>query len=511
MVNPDESDTRDNESVTGNKDGNVITAPADDAMDDQTSGDKSANKIEVINKIPRTPPKSGHSSRKSTNNTVSNKYRSDGRSKSVGRNRSASTSNSKRKREGNEPLCGVCKQEFITGKQDCVECDLCFRWFHGPTCVNLSKKEIDAIALLGNKVCWYCNDCSVGASTLHKQTKLLNEAINTLDNEVSLLKSQQSANTQNLATANQNIAANKSDIKNNSTRITSAKNDITNISVNQQANTVKITALGTKIDALANKMQTEIQNQVNQKVNDDVIATTIERKIVNNTDTIEKNLMTKLKEHIKLTVDDKFKTLKAPENPAPIDTDSIKKAVDERFNAEFPALGNSSITSNNNDGNTTNLFPTRFTKAVQEEIAEREEIVRRKNQILVMNLKESKSETEDRNKLQDLFSLLKLNQEVRIKEAIRLGEKRRDGKHRFLRVTLEDLSMKRDILAKATSLRNVPEGHDLHKVYIKPNLTVKQNEASKNLQEDLRVRRLQDPTKKLKISKGKIVEVSPNN
>ena len=86
---------------------------------------------------------------------------------------------------------------------------------------------------------------------------------------------------------------------------------------------------------------------------------------------------------------------------------------------------------------------------------------------------ESKSKTEDRNKLQDLFSLLKLNQEVRIKEAIRLGEKRRDGKHRFLRVTLEDLSMKRDILAKATSLRNVPEGHDLHKVYIKPNLTNK--------------------------------------
>ena len=93
----------------------------------------------------------------------------------------------------------------------------------------LSAKEIAAIALLGTKICWYCPDCSVGASTLHKQTKLLNDALNTLDSEVSLLKSQQSATTQNLTTANQNIAANKVEIKSNSTRITSNKNEIINI------------------------------------------------------------------------------------------------------------------------------------------------------------------------------------------------------------------------------------------------------------------------------------------
>ena len=103
-----------------------------------------------------------------------------------------------------------------------------------------------------------------------------------------------------------------------------------------------------------------------------------------------------------------------------------------------------------------------------------------------------------------------MNDEVIVTEAIRLGEKRRDNKHRFLRVTLESLETKRKILAKATTLRDVPEGSDYHKVFIKPNLTVKQNEISKNLREDLRVRRLEEPTKRFKITKGKIVE-EPNN
>ena len=220
--------------------------------------------------------------------------------------------------------------------------------------------------------------------------------------------------------------------------------------------------------------------------------------------------MAKIQTQINLTLDEK---LKPDENPTKVNPEEIKKAVDERFNQvynnEFPAIPNEDNTSNNSIGSKT-IYPTRFTKAVQDEISEREEILRRKNQLIIMNLKESKSEAEDRNKLKELFGLLKLNQEVNVTEAIRLGEKRRDNKHRFLRVTLENLGMKREILAKATSLRDVPEGNDYHKVFIKPNLTVKQNEIAKTLQAELRERRLKETTKKFKISKGKIVEVPTN-
>ena len=495
------------EKVVGENINNDESAAGENTK--QTSDDV----FQVINKIHRTPPNRGHSSRKTTSTSnVSKENRSQSRSRSVSnRGRSTSTSNSKRKREGNESTCGVCKKEFEKekGKEDCVECDLCFRWFHGPGCVNLSKKEIAAITLLGDKICWYCPDCQIGASTLHKQTKLLNDNIRKLDSEVSLLKSQHSAALQTLTTANQNITKNYSDIKSNSTRISQAKEDIIGLKTNQQCNTTKINTICTRVDTITKNMKTDIDKQIDVKLKD-VSVVNIKEEVKNQTQNIEANLMAKIQTQINLTLDEK---LKPDDNPTKVNPEEIKKAVDERFNQvynnEFPAIPNEDNTSNNNIGSIT-IYPTRFTKAVQDEISEREEILRRKNQLIIMNLKESKSEAEDRNKLKELFGLLKLNQEVNVTEAIRLGEKRRDNKHRFLRVTLENLGMKREILAKATSLRDVPEGNDYHKVFIKPNLTVKQNEIAKNLQAELRERRLKETTKKFKISKGKIVEVPTN-
>ena len=505
-MNQDQAAPEKNDGNDVNKDGSALPV--------EKRNQNSDDAIQVINKIHRTPPNAGHRSRKISTDNVSKSSRSQSRSQSVssrGRSSSTSKSNTKRKREGNEPVCGVCKKEFIKGKEDCVECDLCFRWFHGPTCVNLSKKEIAAITLLGDKICWYCLDCSVGASTLHKQTKLLNDAIGKLDSEVSLLKSQQSANLQTLTIANQNIAKNYNDIKSNSTRISTAKQDIVVLQTNQQVNTTKINTLNTKVDTITKSMKEDISNQIDIKVKDEVIAETIKNEVKTQTQTIEANLLAKLEAQLNLTVEEK---MNKDENPTPVNTDDIKKAVDEKFNeiynAEFPTVPQQVNSINTENINSRTIYPTRFTKAVQEEIAEREEILKRKNQLIVMNVKESKSEDEDRIKLKGLFDLLKLNKEIVVTEAIRLGEKRRDNKPRFLRVTLADLGMKREILANATKLRDVPEGNEYYKVFIKPNLTAKQNEVSKNLQVELRERRLKDTSKKYKISKGKIIEVPTN-
>ena len=492
---------------------------------------KSDNEIIVVNKIHRTPPKSQHNSRKAS--TTNDKTSTSNPGKPKDRDRSASV---KRKRDPIETFCGACKQEFGRGIKNCVECDLCSRWFHY-LCVNLTADELSAITLLGDKICWYCPSCSIGASSLHKQTKLLNDKISKVDSEVNALKVAQTATTEEIVAMKENAATNVSNISRNTTRITSAKEDIAKLSVVQQANTTKITTIGSRIDSIHKNLKEDIQKELDERVSDAAILEIIQKKVdenllpvlnedgtiitKNSTDNIEKIVENTLNNDksavIKKIVEDKVEQLYQAAQPNAKTHDEIKKVVENKveqlYKADFPSIPEQMDTGSNagNDLAASKVYyPTRLSKAVQEEISEREEIQKRKNQLLILNLKESKSENEDRQKLKDLFGLLKLNQEVNIKEAIRLGEKRRDNKQRFLKVTLEDLSVKREILAKATSLRNVPDDSDYAKVYIKPNLTVKQNEQSKNLQEELRARRLAEPTKKLKISKGRIIEVTNN-
>ena len=99
---------------------------------------------------------------------------------------------------------------------------------------------------------------------------------------------------------------------------------------------------------------------------------------------------------------------------------------------------------------------------------------------------------------------------VPIVEAIRVGKKKNE-RPRVIRVTLQNLTDKRTLLSKATTLRNVPDDHVFSKVYVKPNLTHNQQEASKNLERQLKEVRLKNPQTKYKISLGKIVVVTQNN
>ena len=147
---------------------------------------------------------------------------------------------------------------------------------------------------------------------------------------------------------------------------------------------------------------------------------------------------------------------------------------------------------------------------INDQCAEREEIMRRKFQLVIFNLKEANSADDDMKQTLELLKLLKIDQDIDIDELVRMG-RRSNEKPRLIRITLKDLTTKRKILAKATTLRDVPEGSVFAKVYIKPNLTAQQLKESKNLQEELRARRLQDPSLRLKIHRGKIVPVSENH
>ena len=477
---------------------NQSPVPMDEsaAVENNVSDDK----IIVKDKILRTPPKSSHVSRKpspskvskeeaknpsnssvskenvkaSSTNPVSKSNRDRSSSKSNNRTRSNSVSTRKRKRPDINQ-CGVCMGAFDKGDKNCIECCLCNRWFHG-LCVDFKEDELKALALIGSKVNWYCPDCNLGAANLHKHAIMFEERLHRLDSSVNDLQSKHSTLQQEVTSNTSSIDTNKNEIQRNSTRLNSAKNDIATIQVTQQANTTKITTLNTRFnelsDTLRKEFKDEISKLVDEKVKDEVIGASIDKKLEER----QKSEPQVSNAWVNKLVKDQFQEIKEKEFPLP-SLSPIKQ----------------------------NLSST-----VEDICTEREKIFARRNQILVMNFKENVSSDEDKKQLNELFGMLHLDEEVTIEKADRLGEKRRDGKPRFLRVEMSNINMKRKILGNATKLRNVPDGHKFNKVFIKPNLTEKQQEESKNLQAELKKRRDKEPTKRMKISKGKIV-VLPNS
>ena len=100
---------------------------------------------------------------------------------------------------------------------------------------------------------------------------------------------------------------------------------------------------------------------------------------------------------------------------------------------------------------------------------------------------------------------MSIEEEIIIKEITRMGKVRDDNKPRFIRLKLETLAMKRKILSSATKLRQLPSTDTYAKVYFKPDLTKKQQQESKKLYVELKVKRLQDQDNHYIIAKGKII------
>ena len=98
-----------------------------------------------------------------------------------------------------------------------------------------------------------------------------------------------------------------------------------------------------------------------------------------------------------------------------------------------------------------------------------------------------------------------------------MGNPRTDNKPRLVKIAVETLTMKRKILANVTKLRDLPEDDNFAKVYVKPDLTPKQLQASKNLWEilqrtakNLQRTRREDQNHIYKIKYGKIIKVGPS-
>ncbi|KAK3887867.1 hypothetical protein Pcinc_008017 [Petrolisthes cinctipes] len=153
------------------------------------------------------------------------------------------------------------------------------------------------------------------------------------------------------------------------------------------------------------------------------------------------------------------------------------------------------------------------TKRILEELAEREEKERRKNNVVVFNISESRKESnqererEDRNLCMDLFREKLRVEDAEIEQIFRLG-RREEGKTRPLTVKLSKVGAKWDLIKKAKYLKE-EEDHRLKRIGITPDLTRKEREENTKLREKLQERRRQGG--KWIIKKRKIEPVHEGN
>lgn len=152
-------------------------------------------------------------------------------------------------------------------------------------------------------------------------------------------------------------------------------------------------------------------------------------------------------------------------------------------------------------------------KKIEEAVYERIEKDKRKNNIIVVNLKESTKKSEEGREREDTKSVkMLLGKLVNIKDGdlkeapVRLGDK--GIKPRVLKVVLKNENMKREILKKAPSL-NVDVPFE-KRIYINQDYTKRQREAHKVLREELKVR-IKNGETNLGIRGGKIVKLPPNS
>ena len=155
---------------------------------------------------------------------------------------------------------------------------------------------------------------------------------------------------------------------------------------------------------------------------------------------------------------------------------------------------------------------------IQPEISEFDKIQAIKLNLVCSGIAESNltgpaADDEDRttfiNLIQDEFNLVPDAEKVE-----RCGKKKPPtDEHvpepRLLKIFMKDQRTRKLILSKAVSLRNSESEHVKTKVYIRPDQTVKQQEQSKNLRQELKLKRDHNQGKTYKIYRGAVIEVTP--
>ena len=146
---------------------------------------------------------------------------------------------------------------------------------------------------------------------------------------------------------------------------------------------------------------------------------------------------------------------------------------------------------------------------LNDEMDERFERLKRKNNVILYGLPESKKENVNDRLIEDIEKtrvlLEKIEVDIEKFKLFRLGNKINPGKIRPVKLEMAKEEDKYSILKGAGKIRNI-EDEEFKKIIISSDLTLKQRELDRILRDELKVRRQAGETN-IKIKNGRIVNV----
>lgn len=146
--------------------------------------------------------------------------------------------------------------------------------------------------------------------------------------------------------------------------------------------------------------------------------------------------------------------------------------------------------------------------AVVEAVEEFKDIESRKNNLIVFGIPEKESGSGAEKKMHDENHICKLAEILDVESPdittfFRLGQKR--AGHRPIKIVFNDPQHRHTMLSRARNLRNLGESNWLRKVFVKPDLTPRQQEVDRRLRESLKLRR--EAGESVMIKGGRIVQI----
>ena len=351
-------------------------------------------------------------------------------------------------------LCGSCN-EAVVGELS-VSCEICHAWFHY-ACVNIPSDQAEFVN--SPQIHWFCAQCNTSAQELIAQLQDLTVKQQELKSDLTVLVNNAKAEAVTEAT------------KKAETKISELESEMTVLVNNAEAEAV--TEAKKQAETKFSELEADLENRIYTKV------------------------LEKVKTENKQELEEVKKSYAVAAAPS-----------EQQITTMKTELKNEVIAYTQNLPATTNK--EQVFELFNEHSAERERIKARAANLILHNLPESRSVDDDIAKTRQIIKEVLKIADFQITKATRLGFYDQN-KDRLFRITLEDVATKKKILSRATMLRDLEEDHMFASVYIRPDMTPKQVETSKNLQSLLRETRLQNQGtgKTFKISRGKIIETTP--
>ena len=189
-------------------------------------------------------------------------------------------------------------------------------------------------------------------------------------------------------------------------------------------------------------------------------------------------------------LDSKFETMKC--SPAKT-VEDIKQNLSDycgQIEEKVNSISGETLIDSATPSNNTNISCEDTSSAVSSVFSNEKDKDRRNLNIILHNILESTAESGETRKQHDTDTAAAiinqhLNIPTSISNVIRLGEKSEVGKPRLLRITVDSVQAKVKIVLNCIKIRSFKDPSHLKKVFLTPDLTLKEHKENKSLRTTL--------------------------